>query len=53
MFESFEVRKLKNGYLVIVAREDGEVEEYAFDTPRRLTKFINNELLKVKTSATE
>lgn len=47
-FESFEVRKLKNGFLVSVSLEDGSIEEFAFDTPRRLVKFINTEILKSK-----
>ena len=48
MFESLEIRKVKNGFVVIVNTES-EVEEYIFETHRRVTKFIK-EYLEAKTA---
>ena len=53
MFENFEVREIKTGYLVIVQWKTGDIDEYAFDTPRKLTKFINTQLINSKGSNTE
>lgn len=37
--ESIEIRKVKNGFVVIVNSVD-DTEEYVFDTYRRVLKFI-------------
>jgi len=39
MFESIEMRKVANGFIVIVNSED-EAQEYVFDTSRKTVKFI-------------
>jgi len=39
MFESIEIRKVANGFIVILTTED-ETKEYVFDTPRRAIKFV-------------
>jgi hypothetical protein len=39
MFESIEIRKVTNGYIVILNTED-ETQEYVFDTSRKAIKFI-------------
>lgn len=40
MFESIEIRKVKNGIIVLVNTEDGEQEEYVYDTARKAIRFI-------------
>lgn len=39
MFESIEIRKVANGFIVILNTED-EAQEYVFDTSRKAIKFI-------------
>lgn len=39
MFESIEIRKAKNGFVVILNTEEG-TDEYVFDTARKAIKFI-------------
>lgn len=39
MFESIEIRKVANGFIVILNTED-EAAEYVFDTSRKAIKFI-------------
>lgn len=39
MFESIEIRKVTNGYIVILNTEE-EAKEYVFDTSRKAIKFI-------------
>ena len=39
MFESIEIRKVTNGFVVILNTED-ETNEYVFDTSRKAIKFI-------------
>jgi hypothetical protein len=39
MFESIEIRKVKNGFVVTVHTEDGS-EEFVFDSTRKVFKFI-------------
>ena len=40
MFESMEIRKAANGFILLVAETDGEKNEYIFDTQRKLFRFI-------------
>ena len=47
MFESIEIRKVKNGVIVTLRSED-EDSEYVYDTDRKALKFIK-ELLEVNT----
>ena len=39
MFDSIEIRKVTNGFIVILNTED-EASEYVFDTSRKAIKFI-------------
>ena len=39
MFESIEIRKVTNGFIVILNTED-ETTEYVFDTSRKAIRFI-------------
>jgi len=39
MFESIEIRKVTNGFVVVLTTED-ETTEYVFDTSRKAIKFI-------------
>lgn len=48
MFESIEIRKARNGVIVVV-REDGDDREYVYDTDRKALKFVK-ELLEQKPS---
>lgn len=46
MFESIEIRKVKNG-VIVTLRNDDEDQEYVYDTDRKAIKFITG-LLDVK-----
>lgn len=48
MFENIEIRKARNGVIVVV-REDSEDREYIFDTDRKALKFVK-ELLEKPTT---
>lgn len=41
MFDSIEIRKAANGFIVILNTED-DAKEYVFDTPRKAVKFIKD-----------
>ncbi|MEI7503698.1 MAG: hypothetical protein WCJ61_10480 [Paludibacter sp.] len=43
MFESIEIRKVKNG-VVVTLRSDDEDAEYVYDTDRKALKFIKEML---------
>jgi hypothetical protein len=47
MFESIEIRKVKNGVIVTLRNDDDEDQEYVYDTDRKAIKFITG-LLDVK-----
>jgi hypothetical protein len=58
MFESIEIRKVKNGVIVTLRSESDEDEEYVYDTDRKAIKFVKDMLeskntiaLKAKQSA--
>lgn len=42
MFDSIEIRKATNGFIVILTPEDAEPTEYVFDTSRKAIKFIRS-----------
>ncbi len=46
MFESIEIRKVKNG-VIVTLRTDDEDAEYVYDTDRKAIKFIKD-LLEAK-----
>lgn len=41
MFESIEIRKVKNG-VIVTLRTDDEDEEYVYDTDRKAVKFVKD-----------
>lgn len=41
MFESIEIRKVKNG-VIVTLRTDDEDSEYVYDTDRKALKFIKD-----------
>jgi|TARA_R110000796_G_scaffold28317_1_gene77532 hypothetical protein len=51
MFDSIEIRKVTNGFVVILQQED-DTTEYVFDTSRKAIKFIREYVdAKVKVPA--
>jgi hypothetical protein len=50
MFDSIEIRKVTNGFVVILTQED-ENSEYVFDTSRKDIKFIK-EYVETKVART-
>jgi hypothetical protein len=47
MFESIEIRKVKNGVIVTLCSDEDEDQEYVYDTDRKAIKFVKD-LLDVK-----
>jgi hypothetical protein len=43
MFESIEIRKVKNG-VIVTLRSDDEDAEYVYDTDRKAIKFVKDML---------
>jgi hypothetical protein len=43
MFESLEIRKAANGFILVVNTED-ETKEYVYDTERKLMRTIKSHL---------
>ena len=41
MFESLEIRRVANGFVIAVETEDGNIE-YVFDTSRKAMKFVKD-----------
>ena len=39
-FETVEIRRATNGYILIVTDEDGEPREYVYDTSRKLMRVL-------------
>lgn len=39
MFETLEIRKVANGFVVVLTTED-DVQEFVYDTSRKTMKFI-------------
>ena len=50
MFDSIEIRKVANGFIVILNTED-DAREYVFDTSRKAIKFIK-EYVEAKNAVT-
>jgi len=50
MFESIEIRKVTNGFIVILNTEE-EATEYVFDTSRKAIRFIK-EYVEAKVTST-
>lgn len=39
-FETLEIRKAANGFILVVTDDDGDVNEYVYDTSRKLMRII-------------
>ena len=44
MFESFEVRKVANGFILVLTTEDGDTKEFVYDTSRKLMRVLRQYL---------
>lgn len=42
MFSSIELRKVKNGVIVILRNDEDEDQEYVYDTDRKAIKFVKD-----------
>lgn len=40
MFESIDIQKVANGYVVSVTTEDSDTRQYVFDTTRKVMRFL-------------
>jgi hypothetical protein len=47
LFESIEIRKVRNGVIVTLRSEEDEDQEYVYDTDRKAIKFVRD-LLETK-----
>lgn len=47
MFESIEIRKVCNGVIVTLRKDDDEDQEYVYDTDRKAIRFVKD-LLETK-----
>jgi hypothetical protein len=47
LFESIEIRKVRNGVIVTLRSEEDEDQEYVYDTDRKAIKFVKD-LLETK-----
>ena len=43
MFESIEIRKVNNGFILVINTED-DVKEFVYDTERKLLRVIKQQL---------
>jgi hypothetical protein len=44
MFESIEIRRVANGFVLTIADTDGEIREYVYDTPRKAMRVIKQHI---------
>lgn len=51
MFETIEIRRVKNGFILVITDED-DVNEYVFDTSRKTMRMIKN-LLELKNDSSD
>lgn len=49
MFETIEIRAVKNGF-VVTAQSDGDTDEFVFDSSRKAVRFVRN-FVEAKTIA--
>ena len=40
MFESIDIQKVANGYIVSITTEDGDTRQYVFDTTRKVMRCL-------------
>jgi hypothetical protein len=53
MFDSIEIRKVKNGVIVTLRNIDDDDAEYVYDTDRKAIKFIKDLLDRKKENGDE
>jgi hypothetical protein len=51
LFESIEIRKVRNGVIVTVRSEEDQDQEYVYDSDRKAIKFVKD-LLETKSKET-
>jgi hypothetical protein len=51
LFESIEIRKVRNGVIVTLRSDEDEDQEYVYDTDRKAIKFVKD-LLDAKSKET-
>ena len=51
LFESIEIRKVRNGVIVTLRTDEDEDQEYVYDTDRKAIKFVKD-LLESKNEVT-
>lgn len=44
MFENMEIRKVANGYILVISDEAGDTREYVYDTSRKLMRVLKQHL---------
>jgi hypothetical protein len=44
MFESIEIRKAANGFILAITNEQGETNEYVYDTARKAMRVLKQYL---------
>lgn len=44
MFENMEIRKVANGYILVIVDESGDAREYVYDTSRKLMRVLKQYL---------
>lgn len=44
MFETIELRKVANGFIMVLNTEDGDTREYVYDTARKLMRAVRQHL---------
>ncbi len=44
MFETIELRKVANGFIMVLNTEDGDTREYVYDTSRKLMRAVKQHL---------
>lgn len=52
LFESIEIRKVRNGIIVTLRSDDDEDQEFVYDTDRKALKFVKD-LLDTQNKETE
>jgi hypothetical protein len=44
MFENIELRKVANGFIMVLNTDDGDTREYVYDTARKLMRAVKQHL---------
>lgn len=52
MFESIEIRKAANGFILVITNDNGDTDEYVYDTARKAMRVLK-QYLDPKSQGTE